>query len=306
VNIYKLMLLTLITLGLNYCSEDSDFRGKSDLNRTAASDATNSNPETDTQTFGTGSEDQTSNENNPNEETAGDDDLSGAVTITQQAVSTEEGEAAAEEGSVNTSTGETDPMADGKMTCTEAAYLNGATSAAHYCIFASRYGYTGNLGGLVGADSKCAELATSSGLAHNGVTWKAVLSDNTQNAKDRIVLDKKIYSTKINNGATFAYYLIAEANQLWTNPQGPLVYNEIGTYDQYKEPETYHGNHTWTSTRSSGTNSGGNCSGWTSNSGAGHVGDASGGAGDTDQWLDGSKATQPCGNRHQIYCISQP
>ncbi len=282
-NIFRLISLSLIVIGLSHCSEDNSFRGNSDLNKKETSGAGSGNVEP----FATNTESYDKENISPNEE------LSGEVTITQQA-----------SGEINTSEGQTSSD-DGKLTCTEAAFLNGASSAAHYCMFASQFGFTGNLGGLAGADSKCTELAEASGLAHTGVTWKAVLSDSTENAKDRIQTDKKIYSTRIDNGTTFAYYLIAEANQLWTSTRAHLIYNEHGTYDPYKEPESYHSNHTWTSTRASGTNTGANCSNWTSNSGAGHVGDASGGVGDTDQWIDGSKATQPCGNRHQIYCISQ-
>lgn len=85
-NIFKLILLSLITLSLSYCSEDSNFRGKSDLNKTAASDTSNSTPQTDTQTFGNAEE--------------------GESAANQGEVATDDGESAANQGSVDTSTGE--------------------------------------------------------------------------------------------------------------------------------------------------------------------------------------------------------
>jgi len=43
---------------------------------------------------------------------------------------------------------------------------------------------TGNLGGLAGADAKCARLAAAAGVT--GKTWKAYLSASTENARTRI------------------------------------------------------------------------------------------------------------------------
>jgi len=204
-----------------------------------------------------------------------------------------------------TSTG---PVDDGSTNCTDGAFAGGVTSPRHYCLFASTLGYrAADLGGLQGADDKCNHLAGEGGLLNPAITWKAILSDNSTNAKDRILIDRAIYSTHKSSGTTFSGYLLAYANQFWSSPQNaPLVYNQYGIYDQYKEPETYHGNHTWTGTNSNGSKAGGNCSNWTSNYGYGLVGDASIGGSDSDRWRDGSKQWQPCANRHQIYCISQP
>src|SRR5262249_60557677 len=50
-------------------------------------------------------------------------------------------------------------------------------------VFVSSTTYTGNLGGLSGADAKCQSLATSAG--HAG-TFKAWLSDDVTDAKSRL------------------------------------------------------------------------------------------------------------------------
>ncbi len=46
-------------------------------------------------------------------------------------------------------------------------------------------GKGGDLGGLAGADAYCASLAAAAGAA-TGKTWKAYLSTDAENAKDRI------------------------------------------------------------------------------------------------------------------------
>lgn len=51
-------------------------------------------------------------------------------------------------------------------------------------VFVTSQNYSGNLGGLSGADSKCSSLASAAGL---GIKWKAWLSDSNTDAKDRIV-----------------------------------------------------------------------------------------------------------------------
>lgn len=50
-------------------------------------------------------------------------------------------------------------------------------------VFVTSETYTGNLGGLAGADAKCQALADAAGLTG---TWRAWLSTATENAKDRV------------------------------------------------------------------------------------------------------------------------
>ncbi|WEX86743.1 hypothetical protein PZN02_003072 [Sinorhizobium garamanticum] len=53
-----------------------------------------------------------------------------------------------------------------------------------FFVTSANPGKGGDLGGLAGADAYCAQLATVSGST--GKTWKAYLSTDTENAKDRI------------------------------------------------------------------------------------------------------------------------
>lgn len=50
-------------------------------------------------------------------------------------------------------------------------------------IFLTSTTYNGSLGGVAGADAKCQARATAQSL---GGTWKAIISDTTSNAKDRL------------------------------------------------------------------------------------------------------------------------
>jgi hypothetical protein len=62
-------------------------------------------------------------------------------------------------------------------------YAAPAADAAAYRVFTTSASYNGNLGGLSGADAKCAAAATSAGL---GGDWVAFLSDSGTNVKERI------------------------------------------------------------------------------------------------------------------------
>ncbi|WP_442583323.1 hypothetical protein ACSBOB_15760 [Mesorhizobium sp. ASY16-5R] len=53
-----------------------------------------------------------------------------------------------------------------------------------FFVTSANPGKGGDLGGLVGADAYCATLAASAGIT--GKTWKAYLSTDAENAKDRI------------------------------------------------------------------------------------------------------------------------
>lgn len=63
--------------------------------------------------------------------------------------------------------------------------LSGYAAAGRTRIFLTINSYNGNLGGLAGADTTCNNEATTLGY---GGTWKALLSDSTTNAKDRLTI----------------------------------------------------------------------------------------------------------------------
>lgn len=113
-------------------------------------------------------------------------------------------------------------------------------------LFVTAQLYSGNLGGLAGADQKCTTAATAGNL---GGVWQAWLSDGTTDALSRFAdagawydLDgRKIF----NNSANLA-----------TVPLDQLSRDEQGQAVDY--------GFAWTGTANGGTRSGKHCRGWTS------------------------------------------
>lgn len=162
------------------------------------------------------------------------------------------------------------------------------TKASNTRIFSTSGTYTGNLGGLSGADTICNSAAAA--LSYGGY-WMALLSDSVSSAKDRLSISYPV--VKASNTAT----TIAGAN-LWS---GGLS-NAVGA-----------GSGTWTGMDSSGTN----YNAYTGNGGTA--------AGYCNDWANGSSSyygvrgidnqtdsgwliyySQLCNNINLIYCIEQP
>lgn len=178
------------------------------------------------------------------------------------------------------------------------AYINGVTNAnatvsiqgsgKYHVLFATSTGYNGNLGGLSGGDAKCAARATAAGLTG---TWKAVLSNSSTNAKDRLSITTKVYNRK-------GEKLASNAAGLWDGDiEEDVDYNEYGVEINGNEI-------TWSGTFSNGTKSSDTCNNWTSstngNSYWGRVGQADR---HDEDWI--SDTEKHCNQIYRIYCISQ-
>ena len=86
-----------------------------------------------------------------------------------------------------------------------------------HLVFVSRATFTGKMGGLTGADTLCKTAATAAGY---GGAWKAILSDETTNAKTRLVFTKPIKNTK---GTLIAN----TAAELWSGAiANPILFDE--------------------------------------------------------------------------------
>ncbi|MDO8625059.1 MAG: hypothetical protein Q7R47_03175, partial [Candidatus Diapherotrites archaeon] len=79
------------------------------------------------------------------------------------------------------------------------SFVAAPPSASYYRVFVSSQSYTGDLGGFLGADARCEQLAAASNLNGN---WKAYLVDNDQN------IDSRLYPSAVpyreSNGADIA------------------------------------------------------------------------------------------------------
>ncbi|MCY1009147.1 DUF4215 domain-containing protein [Nannocystis pusilla] len=169
------------------------------------------------------------------------------------------------------------------------------TCIAPRLVFVTAAGFTGNLGGLVGADAKCKQTASNSSLPTN-LSWTAWLSDGTDSPSSagRMETDYAGYY-KLANAQILAHgwsALVAPPLAL------PIDIDENG--NPVEEPLL-----AWSNTSSSGESAGtANCNNWTSPmfSTKGRFGDVSA----TDAtWTDDDAADNPtaCSNSFHLYCF---
>ena len=152
-------------------------------------------------------------------------------------------------------------------------------------MFVSSSLFDGNLGGLAGADIKCALMATAVGLP-NGNGYRAWLSTSTVDAKDRFGASSRPIATVT---------LVKIADSLDNLRVGALA--SAPNRDQHgalvSAPAL-----AWTGTTVGGTNSGTNCQSWSSASVQGLVGDA---AMANSAWT--AAGIQACSASVRLYCI---
>jgi len=153
-------------------------------------------------------------------------------------------------------------------------------------VFVTSTKYTGNLGGLSGADAKCQARADAAGLGGNWVAW---LSNETINAKDRIA------------DTTIGYYTL-DGTKI-ANDKADLTDGNIIYYLNILEDVTdsFGTTAVWTGTKSSGLWNGNSCNNWASSSssdsgGAGSVGEKN--YGWTEEW-----SSRSCDSISRLYCF---
>lgn len=155
-------------------------------------------------------------------------------------------------------------------------------------IFVTPFLYTGNLGGLAGADAICATFAATGSKTKNlPGTWRAILSSSMQSAKDRIGL---IAGRNITDAQG---QVISSTADLWS--LNPLL--RAARYGQDGQLVT--SGATWTGTHEDGTSTLKNCLDWTSEGAVGAIGDSY----DKSYWLE-VHPSWPCSLPAQLYCIN--
>lgn len=151
-------------------------------------------------------------------------------------------------------------------------------------FFVTSQAYAGNLGGIAGADDKCATAATSAGL---GGTWMAVLSTTTALIADRVPRGSPVVDL---NGATLA----SDAQiLLGGGPDSPLGVDENGTAVAAAD--------VWTGSLTGGDASGQDCNEWTVSDVSGTTGAFGGGAA-FGEWLVSNIGTA-CSATARLYCL---
>lgn len=171
---------------------------------------------------------------------------------------------------------------------------DGVASDEHR-IFISSSTHDGNLGGISGANTICANLASGAGLTR---TYKAVLSDDS-NAADSSGGLQFVGSIFVVDSSGEKTVVAGSGSELWgtdsNNLTATINVNESGTTITSTV-------NTWTGTNSNGGSQTDNCTNWSSNSSSvlGQIGNSSF---TNDQWVE--TGTTNCNTTLRIYCVSQ-
>lgn len=154
------------------------------------------------------------------------------------------------------------------------------TRAGQTYVFATNTTYTGNLGGVSGADAICQTAASNAGKP--GV-YKAVLSTSTEDAKDRLSVIHPV--VRIVDGIPIA------STNFWTQALESDIKTVTGN--------NIYGGPSWTGTTTGGVKHADTCSDWTSDSGNGRRGAPSPGNAFT------AESVAPCNTLSYILCLQQ-
>jgi hypothetical protein len=181
-----------------------------------------------------------------------------------------------------------------------------------HLLFVSSQTYTGNLGGLSGADSICNTLASNAastlGTTYAARPFKALIGVAGSTIQSRLQKFGPVYNNKpgtrdeVKSGIDAMFTSGAVIDKV-------IVYSEQGNavVDTGSNDED-----TWTgasSNRTGSVDSGNNCNDWTTSSSGedGNVG--SGGQGTSSnnpgEWLYDDSTSRSCSHSRHIYCISQ-
>lgn len=160
---------------------------------------------------------------------------------------------------ITTGCGSNSPPADGVRSESDGGVpgpdaRDGSPSAPALVIFTSRATFTGDLGGISGADKKCQTFAEAAGLSG---TFQAWLSDSKTDAIDRVPEGGPW--KKLRDGALAELVFATRAS--WRGFPADFVdlfQDERGTTPTGGTPPT------WTGTNIGGTKAARNCLDWTS------------------------------------------
>lgn len=159
---------------------------------------------------------------------------------------------------------------------------------SNHIVFVSSKIFNGNLGGLSGADAKCTSLALAAGLGGRAA-WRAILSDSTVGARDRILIRGPVRNTRFET-VSLSTGLFNKTGAL----AKPIQYSETGA----SPPDNT--NNVWTGSELDGSSDDDHCSDWKLIYGIGETGSSSS---SNKLWLDASD--HDCLQEKHLYCISQ-
>ncbi|HXV37227.1 MAG TPA: IPT/TIG domain-containing protein [Myxococcota bacterium] len=152
--------------------------------------------------------------------------------------------------------------------------------------FVSSATYSGNLGGIAGADAKCNALAAAANLTGTYMAW---LSDGATDPATRFVRN--------------APYVLTSGDQL-ADDWNDLTDGSIDLPIWFTETGAFASSYVYTNVAPNGTtaSASAHCDGWTS-SDAGDAGGQGRSIWSDSNWTDARSA--PCGGAERIYCFEQ-
>lgn len=158
-------------------------------------------------------------------------------------------------------------------------------------VFKTSTTYTGNLGGLSGADNKCQSRASAAGLSG---TWKAWLSDGTASADSRL--------NHFNGPYTLLDGTVVADN--WTDLTDNTLDRNINM-TEFKVIDSNLSN-VWTGTNPQGGSTGKNCVNWTVSFGWPYFGGVGSGNSTLSYWTQGASDQAYCSSNYlSLYCFEQ-
>lgn len=179
----------------------------------------------------------------------------------------------------------------------DAAKDSGPPPPGKFRVFVTKERFSGNLGGLDGADAKCAAAALAANLG--GGTWKAWVSTTDKNAGDRIIDRSPWY---LIDKTTVAFQTFAA---LQSPPLHRIDQNETGSTSITGSGPL--NNRVWTGTNNGGVlTPGKNCSEWADDTmGKGVAGAYVETSGSSNWTRYAIQPDEACGNKWPIYCFEQ-
>ena len=166
-------------------------------------------------------------------------------------------------------------------------------------IFVSSQTYNGNFDGITGADASCQVLANAAGLSR---TYKAILSDSSTNAVDRLAFTGAVYTV---DGQDEINLVAKVGSDLWATD---TVGNLLARIDYDEEGNSVTSRNPWTGSTGEGFRNDDFCTDngvdWTSDSSS-VEGDVGSTDFDDERWLENVAITSYCSEFNPIICISQ-
>lgn len=168
---------------------------------------------------------------------------------------------------------------------------NGDGKSLDHRIFVTTASYKGSqIGGVTGADEKCAAAASAAGIEG---TYKAIISTSTSNIIDTLNFTGAVYKL---TAVETKVEIVAVGSDLWNTRSVDLL-AKVNRDESYAESSS----NPWTGTDDDGEHTDYNCTNWTSDAGSGDYGSTSH---VTSEWLEDPWRSL-CNIARPLFCISQ-